>query len=109
MQEGFLSEDSLPSARVRRSTRARPRLVLSVFLLAAAASVAFCIAAILVPAPPFAAPLAALTCVGAPMFAGWQVPDAVGYLRTERAGTKVLVKFRRGLEELPEIEHPLGL
>jgi hypothetical protein len=41
------------------------------------------------------------------MFAGWEVPNALATLRSDRAG-KALRKLRRSLAELPETEHPLG-
>jgi hypothetical protein len=61
--------------------------------------------AVLAPAPPIAVPLVVVVCVGCPLFAGWEVPKALVSLRAERA----LAAMRKGLEQLPETEHPLGL
>ena len=86
----------------------RPRLVLIAALLTALVSAATCVGAILVPAPPVAVPLVVAICVGCPMFAGWDVPNALVALRARRAG-EALAKLRRTLDDLPETEHPLGL
>jgi hypothetical protein len=87
----------------------RPRLVLAVAALSALISAAICVVAVLVPAPAAAVPLVVAVCVGCPIFAGWEAPFAVAALRAERAGGKALAMLRRSLEQLPEIEHPLGL
>ena len=89
--------------------RASPQLVLIVAGVTLLVSIAVCTAAILAPAPPAAVPLVVIVCVGCPLFAAWQVPIAVAALRARRAGGQALSRFRRGLDELPETEHPLGL
>jgi hypothetical protein len=43
------------------------------------------------------------------MFAGWELPAVVSSLRAEREGSKALAALRRGLDDLPETQHPLGL
>lgn len=93
----------------RRPTRARAGLVLLAALLTALSSAAVCAVAILAPAPAAAVPLVAIICVGCPMFAGWEVPLAVASLQTNRAGGKAMARLRQNLEQLPEVEHPLGL
>jgi hypothetical protein len=93
-------------------TRAQPRLVLAVAAITALVSTAMCAAAVLAPAPPIVVPLVVLICVGCPMFAGWEVPKALASLRaeqTERSHRRALAAMRKGLEQLPETEHPLGL
>ena len=76
--------------------------VFSAVTLAACAAVFA--AVVLVPAPVAVLPLAALICIGGPVVAAWQVP------RAPRAGEpKMLADLRRRLDELPEVEHPLGL
>jgi hypothetical protein len=85
-----------------------PRLVIGGLLLAALLCTGLCLAAILAPAPTAVAPLVAAVCVGGPMFAGWQVPGAVASLRAERKRGRAVGALRRSLEELPEVEHPLG-
>jgi hypothetical protein len=92
----------------RPAAPARPRLVVLVAVLTWVISAAVCVAAILAPAPPVVIPLVVAICVGCPIFAGWEVPNAVAALRAKRAG-RVLVRLRRSLDELPETEHPLGL
>ena len=54
-----------------------------------------------------AIPLVVAICIGCPLFAGWEVPNALAALRANRAG-KALARLRRSLDELPETEHPLG-
>ena len=87
---------------------ARPRLVVLAAVLTSLISAAVCAAAILAPAPAVVIPLVVAICVGCPMFAGWEVPNAVAALRVRRAG-RALATLRRTLDELPETEHPLGL
>lgn len=77
--------------------------------MTALVAVSVCVAAVLAPAPAAAVPLVVTLCVGGPMFAAWDVPVAVASLRTERAGRHAVAILRRSLEELPEVEHPLGL
>ena len=48
-------------------------------------------------------------CVGGPIFAGWQAPEAVARMRAERFGRHALAELQRRLVELPETEHPVGL
>lgn len=89
--------------------RASPHLVLVVAAFTLLVSIAFCAGAILAPAPPAAVPLVVMVCVGAPLFAAWQVPIALRALRSRRTRGETLSTFRRSLDELPETEHPLGL
>jgi hypothetical protein len=86
----------------------RPHLVLLLAVATALASATLCAAAILAPAPSPAVPLVALICVGCPIFASWEVPVAIASLRANR-GHKALVTLRKSLDQLPEVEHPLGL
>lgn len=88
--------------------RRNPRLILLVAVLTVLASLAMCAAAILVPAPAAAVPLVAMMCVGCPMFASWEVPVAIASLRAQR-GHRALAMLRKSLDQLPEVEHPLGL
>ena len=85
----------------------QPRLVLLAALLTALISAGVCVGAILAPAPAVAIPLVVAICVGCPMFAGWEVPNALAALRARRA-RKALARLRRSLDRLPETEHPLG-
>jgi|HubBroStandDraft_6_1064221.scaffolds.fasta_scaffold00521_17 hypothetical protein len=92
----------------RPAMPARPRLVVLVALVTSLLSAGVCVGAILAHAPAVAIPLVVAICVGCPMFAGWEVPNALAALRANRAG-KALARLRRTLDELPETEHPLGL
>lgn len=103
--EGLLEDYAL--TMWRPVSRAQPRLVLLAALFTALISAAVCVGAILAPAPGAAIPLVVAICIGCPMFAGWEVPNAIAALRSDRAG-KALRKLRRSLAELPETEHPLG-
>ena len=86
----------------------KPVLVLLVAAITVAISLATCIAAMLVPAPAAAVPLVSLVCVGCPLFASWEVPVAIASLRGARADS-ALASLRESLDQLPEVEHPLGL
>ena len=86
----------------------QPVFVLLIAAITIAVSLATCIAAMLVPAPAAAAPLVAVVCVGCPLFASWEVPVALASLRANRAAT-ALASLRESLDQLPEVEHPLGL
>jgi hypothetical protein len=79
--------------------------------VAAVACAGLCAAAILVPAPTAIVPIVAVCCVVCPMMAAWQLPPAVTFFRTRRARHRAaaLAELRRGLDQLPETDHPLGL
>ena len=63
-------------------------------------------AAALAPAPALAVPLIVCLCVGFSAAMACQAPDS---LRVVRGSRDALDHLRRQLEELPEVEHPLGL
>lgn len=105
MSDAELRSEPSPAAR-RVSPRGRPRLVLIVAALTSLISMATCAAAILAPAPAAAVPLVVACCVGAPIFAGWEAPGALASVRADRTQ---LARLRRALDQLPEVEHPLGL
>lgn len=107
MGDEALIDDPAFTAR-RPAAPARPRLVVLVAALTSVISAAVCVAAILAPAPAVVIPFVVAICVGCPIFAGWEVPNAVAALQAKRAG-RVLARLRRSLAELPETEHPLGL
>jgi hypothetical protein len=106
MRDDRLLEGYALTAR-RPAMPAQPGLTLIVALVTALISAAVCTAAILAPAPAVAIPLVVAICIGCPLFAGWEVPNALAALRVNRAD-KALVRLRRSLDELPETEHPLG-
>lgn len=103
--EGLLEDYVLMPWRPGR--QAQPRLVLLAALFTVLLSAAVCVGAILAPAPGVAIPLVVAICIGCPLFAGWEVPNALAALRANRAG-HALAKLRRSLAELPETEHPFG-
>ena len=72
------------------------------------ASMAMCAAAILTPAPAPVVPIVVVVCVGAPLFSAWDAPDAFARVRSDRWRRRALATLRRALDQLPEIEHPLG-
>lgn len=100
--------DGPPYATRRYTTRSEPHLVLVVALLTAVISMAICAAAILAPAPAAVVPLVVTICVGAPVFAGWEAPLALASVRAERSRRTALARLRHSLDQLPEVEHPLG-
>lgn len=107
MRDEALIENRVFGALVSAAP-ARPRLVVLAALVTSLISAAVCVGAILAPAPAAAIPLVVAICIGCPMFAGWEVPNAVAALRAKRAG-RAMARLRRSLDELPETEHPLGL
>ena len=108
MHKHRLSEDPQPAGYAMHRAPSDPRLVIGGLLLAALLCTGLCLAAILARAPTAVAPLVAAVCVGGPIFAGWQVPGAVAALRAERRRGSALGALRQSLQELPEVEHPLG-
>lgn len=72
------------------------------------ACVALCAVAILVPAPKGIAPLVACCSVCLPLLTSWQLPRALTALRAHGLNASALAELRRGLDELPEVEHPFG-
>ncbi len=110
MPGGELLDDT-PAVTRRFKSRLQPRLVLAVALLTALISMAMCAAAILSHAPAAVVPLVVAVSVGAPLFAAWEAPIALAWIRADRAersGRKALAHLRSALERLPEVEHPLG-
>jgi hypothetical protein len=80
-------------------------------VVAALACAGLCAAAILVPAPAGVVPVVAVCCVGCPMMSAWRLPPAITFFRTRQARHRAaaLAELRRGLDQLPETDHPLGL
>jgi hypothetical protein len=107
MRDYVMFEDSLMITPTRL-TRSRPHVVLLVAAVTWLLSVALCMAAILAPAPSAVVPLVALIAIGAPLFAGWDAPIAIAYLRSRRSAGRAMSALRRALAQLPETEHPRG-
>jgi hypothetical protein len=75
-------------------------------------AVALLTAAALVPPPPPAIPFLVLACIGCPMAAACELPDAVAVVRRQRRhrrDARAHDVLRRQLASLPERDHPLGL
>jgi hypothetical protein len=108
MHDTELLDDPRPVTR-QFTTRLQPCLVLVVALVTALSSMAVCAAAILVPAPAAAVPFVVVACVGGPLFAAWEAPGALAWVRAERSHRAAVANLRRTLDGLPEAEHPLGL
>lgn len=112
MRDDRQSSDGTVVMARRSSGGAQPRVAVIAAVLTVLASTAVCVAAVLAPAPAAALPLVVAICVGCPMFASWELPTALAALRAERAhraAGRALAKLQRCLEQLPEVEHPLGL
>jgi hypothetical protein len=108
MPDVELLDDPAPLTGPQFGSRLRPRLVLIVALVTVLASMAVCAAAILAPAPAPVVPLVVAVCVGSPLFAAWEAPGALEWVRAERSHRSALARLRRALDQLPEVEHPLG-
>jgi hypothetical protein len=86
----------------------RPHLVLVLAVATVAVSVTRALRRSWLAPPSAVVPLVALSCVGCPIFASWEVPGAIASLRADR-GRKALAALRKSLDQLREVEHPLGL
>ena len=62
--------------------------------------------AALAPAPPLAQPLIVLVCVGFTAVMAGQAPESLRVVRDSNAAVE---RMLHQLEQLPEVEHPLGL
>jgi hypothetical protein len=102
------SFDYSPPGSRRVATRAQARLILISAAMTALACMGICAAAILVPAPAAVVPLVVTSCIGAPLFAGWEAPVALASVRADRSRRQALTRLRRSLAQLPEVEHPHG-
>lgn len=87
------------------TSRSRARLTIVAGVVTALTCAGLVVAVALLPVPVAALPFVAIACVGLPMLAALEVPQAVRALRGERS----LASLRRNLERLPETQHPLGL
>jgi hypothetical protein len=87
--------------------QAYANLVLTVLTIGA--SVALLTAVALVHPPLAVLPLVALVCIGCPVVMAWHVPISLAVLRATAVDERAVSALRRGLDRLPEVEHPLGL
>jgi hypothetical protein len=99
----------------RQALRTRRRAIASCAFVAVTAVMCAGLlsAAALVPAPPAILPFLVIICIGCPMAAACELPDAIARLRGTRPprglDSRALAALRRQLDSLPETEHPLGL
>lgn len=91
-----------------RPTRRQAILICAHALITALACAGVCMAAVVAHAPAAVAPIVAVCCIGCPLLAARDVPAALSALR-EATQARALARLRRSLDQLPEIEHPLGL
>jgi hypothetical protein len=111
-QTTLIRPSILAMQRRTLSTVQRSLAVCAFAAVTVLAAAALLTAAALVPAPAAAIPFLILVCVGCPMVAAIELPDAIAVLRRERRrGQAVRAHeiLRRQLDALPEREHPLGL
>lgn len=96
--------ESVP-AKVHQTLR---QAVLNLVLVAATLVMcaALLTAAALAPAPSLAQPLIVVVCLGFTAAIACQAPDS---LRVVRGSRDARERLRHQLEQLPEVEHPLGL
>jgi hypothetical protein len=72
-------------------------------------SAGLCVAALVLHPPAPIIPLLVLACIGFPVLGTWELPPAIAALRARRESRRRLIaSLRRGLDQLPEIDHPLG-
>lgn len=77
--------------------------------VSALCSAGLCAAAVVAHPPVAVVPLLVIVCVGAPVLGTWQLPHAIVALRARRESQRrEIARLRRSLDQLPEIEHPLG-
>jgi hypothetical protein len=77
--------------------------------MATACSAGLLVAAVLLHAPAAVVPLLVIVCIGCPVIAAWQLPPAIATLRARRVSHRqAIAMLRRSLDQLPEVEHPLG-
>ena len=78
-------------------------------LVSALCSAGLVAAAIVLHPPTAIVPLLVIVCVGSPVFGTWELPLAIAVLRARRAShRREIAMLRRALDQLPEVEHPLG-
>jgi hypothetical protein len=84
----------------------RARLICLSAAAMAVACAGLIVVAVLIPPPAAIVPILAVVCIGCPMAAAYELPAALTALRAHRRAGAAL---RRGLDALPETQHPLGL
>lgn len=97
----------IDSPTMPHSTRIQAAFICAAGFMSAVACAVICAAAIMVPAPTAVVPVVACCCVALPILMCWRVPAAVQLLRRTPQAHAV-ARLRRYLDELPEVEHPLG-
>jgi hypothetical protein len=99
--------DAVAALRVPNRREAASACILA--LLSAACSAGLVAAAVLLHPPAAIVPLLVIVCVGCPVFGTWELPLAIAALRAGRVShRRAIATLRRTLDQLPEVEHPLG-
>jgi|SRR5437588_9342377 len=99
--------DALAAPRLPSRRQAASACIIA--LLSAACSGGLLAAALLLHPPAAIVPLLVIVCVGCPVFGTWELPPAIAALRARRVGhRRAIAMLRRTLDQLPEVEHPLG-
>jgi hypothetical protein len=91
-------------------TRREATSALIVAGVSAVCSAGLCAAAVLLHPPAGVIPFLVTACAGCPVYGTWRLPHAIAAVRFRRAtGTRATIaRFRRSLEQVPEVDHPLG-
>ena len=93
----------------RLPTRRQAASACVLALLSALCSAGLVAAAVLSHPPAAIVPLLVIVCVGCPVFGTWELPPAIAALRARRVSHRqAIAMLRRSLDQLPEVDHPLG-
>jgi hypothetical protein len=104
-----MRDASYLAAAPRLPTRRQAASLCVLALVSALCSAGLVAAAIVLHPPTAIVPLLVIVCVGSPVFGTWELPLAITALRARRAShRRAIAMLRRALDQLPEVEHPLG-
>jgi hypothetical protein len=93
----------------RLLTRRQATAACLVALVSALCTAGLLAAAVLLHPPTAIVPLLVIVCVGCPVVGTWELPPAITALRAKRLShRREIAMLRRSLDQLPEVEHPLG-
>jgi hypothetical protein len=100
------AEERVVADSWKRAKRQASLVCFTAFASAVMAA-SLCVTAMVVQVPVAVAPVVAIVCVCLPVFGSWELADAVRVLRGN-GRARAIARFRRGLDRLPETDHPLG-
>ena len=93
----------------RLPTRRQAASACVVALVSALCSAGLFATAVLLHPPGAIVPLLVIVCVGCPVVGTWELAPAITVLRARRdSHRRAVAMLRRALDQLPEVEHPLG-